>query len=88
MNFLYKMRVPIIVAFLVFVGIVLYSKYKGPVTFSTVILWALFFIYQRIIADKILFKADKNARERWFLAYLIGWVVTCVINIIILKMVI
>ena len=88
MNILYKMKTFIIIAFLVFVGMVLYSRYKGPVTFSIVLLWALFFIYQRIIADKILFKANKNARERWFLAYLIGWVVTCVINIIILKMVV
>lgn len=88
MNFLYKMRVPIITTFLILVGVVLYNRYKGPVTISTILLWTLFFVYQRIIADKILFKANKNARERWFLAYLIGWVVTCVINIIILKMVI
>lgn len=88
MNFLYKMRVPIITTFLILVGVVLYNRYKGPVTISTILLWALFFVYQRIIADKILFKANKNARERWFLAYFIGWVVTCVINIIILKMVV
>ena len=88
MNFLYKMRVPIIVTFLIFVSIVLYNKYKGPVTFGTVLLWALFFIYQRIIADKILYKPDKNAREHWFLAFIIGWIVTCIINIIILKMVV
>lgn len=88
MNILYKMKTFIVIAFLVFVGVILYGRYKGPVTFSIVLLWALFFIYQRIISDKILFKADKNARERWFLAYLIGWVVTCVINIIILKMVV
>lgn len=88
MNFLYKMRIPIVTIFLVLVGIALYGRFKGPVTFSIVLLWALFFVYQRIIADKILYKPDKNARERWFLAFIIGWIITCIINIVILKMVV
>lgn len=74
--------------FLFMVLLVLYKRFNIFTVLGIVGIWGLFFIYQEIIANKFLYKNNKNAREKWFLMYMLGWVITCVINIIILKMVV
>ena len=74
--------------FLFMVLLVLYKRFNILVVLGIVGIWGLFFIYQEIIANKFLYKNNKNAREKWFLMYMLGWVITCVINLIILKMVV
>lgn len=74
--------------FLFMVLLVLYKRFNILTVLGIVGIWGLFFIYQEIIANKFLYKNNKNAREKWFLMYMLGWVITCVINLIILKMVV
>lgn len=74
--------------FLFLILLILYNRFNMRLVLGLTGIWSLFFIYQKIIANVFLYKDNQYARERWFLAYMIGWGITCTLNLIILKMVI
>ncbi len=78
----------IFLACMTFIFVVIKTRFDNRTIINLLLLWGGFFLYQDAIAKIFLYKSDRYAREKWFIAYFIGWILTCGLNILLIKTVV
>lgn len=82
------MKYVMLTACMVVIFLVIKNRFDTRTVINLVLLWGGFFVYQDGIAKVFLYKSDRYAREKWFIAYFIGWILTCGLNILLIKSVV